>query len=44
MSERDFFGDIMHEEKGHEVLLGLRYRKFKAFIETVDEMYRGENA
>ena len=43
MSKRVFFGDIMHEEKGHGVLLGKRYRKIIAFIETGEKTYRGEN-
>ena len=43
MSERDFFGDIMHEENGHGVRLGLIYSKFIAFNETGDKTYRGEN-
>ena len=38
-----FFGDIMHEERGHGVLLGKRHRKIIAFNVTGEKTYRGEN-
>ena len=31
----------MHEERGHGVLLGKRYRKIIAFNETGEKTYRG---
>ena len=41
MSSRVFFGDNMHDEKGHGVLWRKRYRKTIAFNVTGEKTYRG---